>query len=44
MWDENFGCKHHQLNYTLDATIVLILCTKLVYLLIIYQYIKGNNN
>jgi len=46
IWDKKFRCKHHQLSCTLDAIIVLVLmlCTNLVYLQVVYQYIINNNN
>jgi hypothetical protein len=46
IWDKKFHRKHHQLSCTLDAIIVLVLvlCTNLVYLQVIYQYIRNNND
>jgi len=43
---KKFHCKHHQLSCTLDAIIVLVfmLCINLVYLQVVYQYIRNNNN
>jgi hypothetical protein len=43
---KKFHCKHHQLSCTLNITTVLIfmLCINVVYLQVIYQYIRIYNN